>query len=78
MNTVYKLSTQTETSLLDLVQIMGKVSGCNIVPKFGPVREGDIYRSMLSNQKAKEGLDWEPQILLADGLQRTMDYFCEN
>lgn len=78
VNTVYNLSTQTETSLLDLVQIMGKVSGCNIVPKFGPVREGDIYRSMLSNQKAKEGLGWEPQVSLTDGLRRTMDYFCEN
>lgn len=75
VNTVYNLSTQTETSLLDLVQIMGKVSGCNIVPKFGPVREGDIYRSMLSNQKAKEGLGWEPQVSLTDGLRRTMAYF---
>ena len=75
VNTVYNLSTQTETSLLDLVQIMGKVSGCNIVPKFGPVREGDIYRSMLSNQKAKEGLGWEPQVSLTDGLRPTMEYF---
>ena len=75
VNTVYNLSTQTETSLLDLVQIMGKVSGCNIMPKFGPVREGDIYRSMLSNQKAKEGLGWEPQVSLTDGLRRTMAYF---
>ena len=75
VNTVYNLSTQTETSLLDLVKIMGKVSGCNIIPKFGPVREGDIYRSMLSNQKAKEGLGWEPQVSLTDGLRRTMAYF---
>ncbi|MDD6133095.1 MAG: GDP-mannose 4,6-dehydratase [Selenomonadaceae bacterium] len=75
VNTVYNLSTQTETSLLDLVKIMGKVSGCDIVPKFGPVREGDIYRSMLSNQKAKEGLGWEPQVSLTDGLRRTMAYF---
>lgn len=78
VNTVYNLSTQTETSLLDLVKIMGKVSGCDIVPKFGPVREGDIYRSMLSNQKAKEGLGWEPQVSLTDGLRRTMDYFQSN
>lgn len=75
VNTVYNLSTQTETSLLDLVKIMGKVSGCDIVPKFGSVREGDIYRSMLSNQKAKEGLGWEPQVSLTDGLRRTMAYF---
>ena len=78
VNTVYNLSTQTETSLLDLVKIMGKVSGCNIIPKFGPVREGDIYRSMLSNQKAKEDLGWEPQVSLADGLRRTMAYFQSN
>ena len=78
VNTVYNLSTQTETSLLDLVKIMGKVSGCDIVPKFGPVREGDIYRSMLSNQKAKEGLGWEPQVSLTDGLRRTMAYFQGN
>ena len=75
VNTVYNLSTQTETSLLDLVKIMSKVSGCDIVPKFGSVREGDIYRSMLSNQKAKEGLGWEPQVSLTDGLRRTMAYF---
>lgn len=78
VNTVYNLSTQTETSLLDLVKIMGKVSGCDIVPKFGPVREGDIYRSMLSNQKAKDGLGWEPQVSLTDGLRRTMAYFQGN
>ncbi|SDG64100.1 UDP-glucose 4-epimerase [Selenomonas sp. WCT3] len=78
VNTVYNLSTQTETSLLDLVKIMGKVSGCDIVPKFGSVREGDIYRSMLSNQKAKEGLGWEPQVSLTDGLRRTMAYFQGN
>ena len=75
VNTVYNLSTQTETSLLDLVRIMGEVSGGKIEPKFGPVREGDIYRSMLSNQKAKAGLGWEPQVSLEDGLRRTMDYF---
>lgn len=75
VNTVYNLSTQTEMSLLDLVRIMSEVSGREITPKFGPVRDGDIYRSMLSNRKAKEDLGWEPQVSLADGLRRTMAYF---
>ena len=78
VNTVYNLSTQTETSLLDLVRIMSEVSGCEITPKFGPVRDGDIYRSMLSNRKAKEDLGWEPQVSLADGLRWTMAYFQSN
>lgn len=77
VNNVYNLSTQMETSLLDLVKIMSEVSGHDIAPKFGPVREGDIYRSVLSNQKAKEGLGWEPKVSLVDGLRRTMVYFSE-
>ena len=74
-NTVYNLSTQTETSLLELVRIMKEASGREIPMKFGPVREGDIYRSMLSNRKAKEGLGWEPEVSLQEGLKRTLAYF---
>ncbi len=78
VNTVYNLSTQTETSLLELVAIISEVSQCDIAPKFGLAREGDIYRSMLSNQKAKTGLGWAPQVSLKEGLQRTIEYFCGN
>lgn len=78
VNTVYNLSTQTETSLLELVQVISEASGNDITPKFEPVREGDIYRSVLSNKKAKDCLGWEPQILLSDGLRRTMKYFQDN
>ena len=75
VNTAYNLSTQTETSLLELVRIMEKVSGRAIPMKFGPMREGDIYRSMLSNRKAREGLGWEPEVSLQEGLNRTLAYF---
>ena len=41
VNTVYNLSTQTETTLLDLVKVMREVSGRDIVTHFGPQREGN-------------------------------------
>lgn len=78
VNAVYNLSTQTETSLLELVEILSEVSGCEITTHFDSPREGDIYRSMLSNQEAKMRLEWEPQVSLKEGLQRTMRYFMEN
>lgn len=77
-NTVYNISTQTETSLLDLVRIMSEVSGKEIIPKFGAGREGDIYRSMLSNNKAMRGLGWKTEVSLQEGLKRTMKYFFMN
>ena len=75
MNTVYNLSTKTETSLNELVDILGRVAGCKLPIAHGPVREGDIYRSMLSNEKAVNNLMWKPAVGLLKGLQRTYDYF---
>ena len=75
VNTVYNLSTQTETSLDELVEILIDVSGRGLQVKHGPVREGDIYRSMLCNEKAVKVLGWQPSVSLAEGLRRTYTYF---
>lgn len=53
-DTCYNLSTQTETSLNDLVTILSKVTGKQITPSYGPTREGDIYRSSLANEKSSQ------------------------
>ena len=74
-NTVYNLSTQTETSLLQLIEIMGRAANAPIQPQFAAPREGDINRSMLCNERAIAGLGWQPQMSLAEGLARTIAYF---
>ena len=74
-NTVYNLSTQTETSLNDLVKIFGSVRRLDWHVTHGPAREGDIYRSCLSRAKAQQGMGWEPCCSLAEGLRKTLDYF---
>ena len=75
VNTMYNLSTQTETSLNELVKILQDVSGAGVQAGHGPVREGDIYRSMLCNEKAVRSLGWMPKISLVEGLRRTYEYF---
>ena len=76
VNAAYNLSTQTETSLRELVSLLAEIRGREIVPKYGAEREGDIYKSMLSNNRARRGLDWQPATTLAEGLRRTYEYFC--
>lgn len=39
------------------------------------VYAGDIYRSALCNEKAKQGLGWNPNVALSEGLQWTYRYF---
>ncbi len=74
-NAVYNLSNQTETSLLELIELMDKAAGNTVEPKFAAPREGDIKRSMLCNEAAVQNLAWQPQMDLAEGLSRTIAHF---
>ncbi len=75
VNAAYNLSTQTQTSLRELVNILSNIVGRRIIPKYGPERPGDIYKSMLSNGRARRGLGWKPAVPLEEGLRRTYEYF---
>ncbi len=74
-NAVYNLSNQTETSLLELIELMAKAAGKTVEPAFAAPREGDINRSMLCNEAAVQNLNWQPQMDLGEGLARTIAYF---
>lgn len=75
VNHAYNLSSQTETSLKELVAILADVSGRAIEPLYKEARQGDIYKSMLANGRARRSLDWAPAVSLHEGLRRTYDYF---
>ena len=74
-NTVYNLSTATQTSLREIINILSHVAGRTIVPNYGPARAGDIYKSALANGRARQGLSWEPKVALEEGMRRTYAYF---
>ncbi|MDF2564520.1 MAG: UDP-glucose 4-epimerase, partial [Massilibacillus sp.] len=76
-NTVYNVSTKTEVTINAMAQLLNEISGKEIKPTYGPARSGDIYRSVLSNDKAVRGLTWQPMISLKEGLTRTYHYFAK-
>lgn len=75
VNDVFNVSTNKETSLQDMLEVLRIVSGKEIKPQYGPARAGDIYRSILSNDKIRRKLDWQPEMDFAEGLKRTYTYF---
>lgn len=72
-NRVYNISTQTETSVNTLLELLAKISGKTVERVYGQTREGDIYRSSLSNLSACQNLQWKPNTTLVDGLTRTFN-----
>lgn len=69
----YNLSTNTETSVNDLVEILKNIHG-EVKVDYLPAKKGDIYQSVLSNDKVKNHLDWSPIYDIAHGLEMTYEW----
>ncbi|MDF2634710.1 MAG: UDP-glucose 4-epimerase [Pelosinus sp.] len=70
-NKVCNISTQTETSVNQLIEYLEEVAGKTVVKSYNEKREGDIYKSSLSNALAQENLGWQPRVSLIKGLAKT-------
>jgi UDP-glucose 4-epimerase len=73
-NRVYNVSTQSETSVIAMVHLFEQISHKQVEIRHGESRQGDIYRSSLSNSAAKAYLPWLPEVSLEVGLARTYRY----
>lgn len=72
---LFQVSTNTETSIQDLFNLIKKKNDREMTPDYGPRREGDIARSVLSNEKIKTVIGWQPEHSLEEGLRETVEYF---
>lgn len=75
VNEVYNLSTEREVTLCQIIDILQQKTGKTLRPILKPTRQGDIYRSVLSHQKAAQLLLWEPHMTIEDGVTRLYQYF---
>lgn len=73
---VFNLGTGTECSILRLISILAKLLDKKIVPTHIDRRDIDnIRRRVLSIEKIRTRLRWQPQIGLEEGLRRTVEWY---
>ncbi|MCH4178685.1 MAG: NAD-dependent epimerase/dehydratase family protein [Megasphaera sp.] len=77
-NSSYNLSTETEVTLTEIVKRLAAIAGKTLTPAYVPVRQGDIYRSVLCNARARRDLSWQPVTSLDEGLSLTYRYFLKH
>lgn len=70
---IYNLSTNTENSINNIIDKLKNIHG-DIRTNNLLAREGDIYKSVLSNQKVMDALDWSPMYDMEAGLERTYSW----
>lgn len=71
----FNVGTGVETSDRQLHSLVAAAAGAPDDPELHPPRLGDLRQSCLDVGRAKRVLGWEPQVPLADGIRRTVDFF---
>ncbi|RAY13767.1 UDP-glucose 4-epimerase [Actinomadura craniellae] len=67
---IWNIGTGRETSVLDLVEVIGRISGAPVEPVFAPARPGELPRSALDVARASRDLNWQAATSMTDGVAR--------
>jgi UDP-glucose 4-epimerase len=69
----YNVGTEREASVLDLVEVLKRISGNDsFEAEFAPPRKGEVQHIALDTTRAREELGWQAQVGLDEGLERTL------
>jgi len=66
------------SALVELIAKLMDVENPKILQEQSKIRPFDVTRLCADNRKAREILDWEPQISLEEGLKKTIDWYLKN
>jgi len=72
---VFNVGTGGRFTLNQTVELLGKISGKLLKPKYEPSREGDIRDSQADITQARQYLNYDPPVGFEEGLQRTFEWY---
>ena len=75
VNQVYNIGYGQQTSLVELIQYLKKITGVNVDPVYAPERAGDVKHSLADISKAKTLLEYNPTVSVEEGLSQTCDWY---
>ncbi|WP_151641219.1 GDP-mannose 4,6-dehydratase [Corynebacterium sp. 11A] len=71
----FNIGTGVETTDRALHSLVAQAVGVADKPRFEPARVGDVPRSCLDSSRAQSVLGWRPEVDVAEGIARTVEYF---
>jgi UDP-glucose 4-epimerase len=70
----WNIGTGTEVNVLELAELVTRLTGSGSRPVFAPARLGELSRSALSWARAGHDLGWRPATSLTDGVQAVVTW----
>ena len=74
----YNIGTGIETSVNQLLEFFSRITGNTLKAEYAPARKGEVSRIALGCEKAKKELGFVPEVLLEEGLRRTIEWYKKN
>lgn len=78
VNQVYNIARGDRTSLNELVDLLGEITGKGIRAEYGPERKGDVMHSQADISKARNLLGYNPGTSIREGLKRAFAWYGSN
>jgi UDP-glucose 4-epimerase len=72
---ILNIGTGVETDVNQLFYHLRKSANSTAEEKHAEAKKGEQLRSVLTSSKIEQQLGWKPSVTLAEGLQRTVEYF---
>jgi len=74
-NDYFNIGTGIEADVNEIFHQLNDLTDGQVEESHGPAKPGEQLRSVLNYQKAKDILNWSPQVSLTNGLKKTVAYF---
>jgi UDP-N-acetylglucosamine 4-epimerase len=78
VNQVYNIAVGEQNTVLQMLHIINQIEGKNIAPTHREERKGDVRDSLADISKAKQLLQYDPQVRFEDGIKKTCEWFKQN
>jgi len=75
---VFNVACGEQTSLNEMIAILNAISESELLPVYGPERQGDVKHSLASIDKIKTSLHYSPQVYFKEGLQKVYSWYKTN
>jgi UDP-glucose 4-epimerase len=74
-NSIFNVGTALESDVNEIFSHLNRLTGEKAKEHHGPPKGGEQRRSVISYEKAKRDMGWEPRMKLKEGLERTVAFF---
>jgi nucleoside-diphosphate-sugar epimerase len=72
---IFNIGTGRTTSILQLVEVLKKLTGSTVEPDYKSARTGEIQYSCADISAARDTLGFAPKVSLEEGLRETLEFY---